>query len=436
MKRIAITLILITGFWIQSFAQMKKVILDTDPCFDPDDAGCMAMLHGLASEGEIEILAMMNSTDFVEGPLTISAINQFYNRGHIPVGDFKGYPKKPAPEGNYDHHIANNFPRPLEADTDAPAAERLYREILASSPDRSVTIIVIGTLHNIEYLLKTKGDEFSPLSGVELVSKKVAQVVSMGGNFIDGSGHDRANWGGSEFLCRPDRTWACLDKQRNELSRFVVENCPAPFVASGWENGNGQFNEAEQGDVRTGQGLKNLPEGHVIRRSYEHHFESRGQFDRIDRHSNDQLALLYATRGKRDYFTEFIDGRITFGADGSCEWNREKGGVQGYVDKKASDADLAEVIEALMMSDVQPKDATPPKAPAGLEQNKEEDGVRLTWDPAEDGSEGSWIGYYKVYRNGEFLGKAYGIQYLDTGSGELGNAYRVTAVNVAGLESD
>ena len=69
-------------------ASPLRVILDTDPSFDPDDAGCMAMLHAMATDGEVEILAMMNSTDFREGPLSISAINRHYHRGAIPVGDY------------------------------------------------------------------------------------------------------------------------------------------------------------------------------------------------------------------------------------------------------------------------------------------------------------------------------------------------------------
>ncbi|MEL6942607.1 MAG: hypothetical protein AAFO82_08055 [Bacteroidota bacterium] len=64
----------------------KKVILDTDPSADPDDVGCMAMLHNMASNGECEILAIINSTHYKQSSLSISAINEFYNRKAIPVG--------------------------------------------------------------------------------------------------------------------------------------------------------------------------------------------------------------------------------------------------------------------------------------------------------------------------------------------------------------
>ncbi len=65
----------------------KKIILDTDPSADPDDVGCMAMLHNMASNGECKILAIINSTVYKQSPLSISAINQFYNRKAIPIGD-------------------------------------------------------------------------------------------------------------------------------------------------------------------------------------------------------------------------------------------------------------------------------------------------------------------------------------------------------------
>ncbi len=68
---------LIVCFFTNGLTQ-QKVILDTDPASDPDDVGCMAMLHTMASLGECEILAIINSTNQKESPLSIGAINQFY----------------------------------------------------------------------------------------------------------------------------------------------------------------------------------------------------------------------------------------------------------------------------------------------------------------------------------------------------------------------
>ncbi|MEL6845629.1 MAG: hypothetical protein AAFP02_20690 [Bacteroidota bacterium] len=183
-------------------AAQVKVILDTDPSADPDDVGCMAMLHNLASMGECEILGMVNSTHYKQSSLSISAINQFYQRPAIPIGDYRGYVEKiEAPATNYDYHLARVYPRSLRSWKDAEGGVDLYREILASAEKQSITVLIIGTMHNFYGLLQSEGDEFSPLDGKALVKEKVAQVVTMGGNFIEGQGYDRTNWGGSELLC-------------------------------------------------------------------------------------------------------------------------------------------------------------------------------------------------------------------------------------------
>jgi enterochelin esterase-like enzyme len=415
-------------------ASPLRVILDTDPSFDPDDAGCMAMLHAMATEGEIEILAMMNSTDFREGPLSISAINRHYHRGAIPVGDYKADGKRDAPPGNYDHYLAHHYPRDLESDEDAPEATSLYREILASAPDRGVTIIVIGTMHNIAQLLASPPDTFSGLEGRDLVARKVARIVSMGGNFIDGRGVDRANWGGSDSLCE-SYDWACLNPSRNKLTRYVIDQSPVPFIASGWEVGCGDFHDAGQGNVNTGQALKGRPADHVIRRAYEHHYASRVGDEDITRHSNDQCALLYAVRGAREYFTEHLEGAITLGEDGSTEWSATPDRSAGYIRKKAPPAVLEEVIEGLMIAPVAEADTSPPEAPADLTAATTATGVALEWTAADDPTPGSWVARYDVYRDGDLIGRAHGTRYHDRGAGES-HTWSIASVNVNGVASE
>ena len=142
-----------------SLHAQRKVILDTDPSFDPDDAGCMAMLHVLANQGECEILAMINSTNHKESSMAISAINHFYNRKAIPVGDYKGYTQKvDAPENTYDGALAREYTHSIPKVDDALDGVNLYREILASAADRSITIVIIGTMHNFYGLLKSGPD--------------------------------------------------------------------------------------------------------------------------------------------------------------------------------------------------------------------------------------------------------------------------------------
>lgn len=72
----------------------KQVILDTDPSADPDDVGCMAMLHNMATNGECEILAIINSTHYKESSLSISALMSFTTEKPFQSVITKGIKKK------------------------------------------------------------------------------------------------------------------------------------------------------------------------------------------------------------------------------------------------------------------------------------------------------------------------------------------------------
>lgn len=430
MKTVITSFLLLACLSLQ--AQLK-VILDTDPSFDPDDAGCMAMLHVLANQGECEIMAMVNSTNHKESSMAISAINHFYNRKAIPVGDYKGYAKKvDAPEDTYDGYLAREYPNSIQSVDEALDGVKLYREVLASAADRSITVVIIGTMHNFYGLLKSGADQWSNLDGEALVAQKVAQVVTMGGNFIDGKGLDRTNWGGAEELCSYT-DWSCVREERNRMCRYVIDHCPAPFIASGWEVGCGDYYNANYGNVMTGQGLKNLATNHIIRRSYEYHFDYRGGSEDISRHSNDQCALHYAILGESNNYVAKTNGIINLSEKGVCTWTANAKGLQGYIQKSRSKEAIAKEIEALMMGGVMAGDDSRPEAPQNIRQVKANGRSVLKWDHARDNSPGSWVIGYNLYVDGKKMARLNGIQYVgDLPHGEI----EIRSVNVNGLESE
>ncbi|NRB52590.1 MAG: hypothetical protein HRU41_33320 [Saprospiraceae bacterium] len=414
----------------------EKVILDTDPSYDPDDVGCMAMLHTMAGRGECEILAIINSTEHQESSLSISSINHFYNRPSIPVGDYKGYPEKiNAPQLTYDQQIAKEYPRALAQWEDAVDGVKLYREILASAANRSITVVIIGTMHNFYGLLQSSAGAYSQLSGVDLVKAKVKQVVTMGGNFIDGKGLDRTNWGGADALCAYT-DWSCLNEERNRMCRYVIENCPAPFVASGWEVGCGDYHDANYGNVMTGQSLKDLDARHIVRRSYEYHFQQRGGDEDISRHSNDQCALHYAIRGEGENYVAQLGGKINLSEAGVCTWEASAEGHQGYIQKKRDKNLIAKEIDELMMGAVPELDNSPPTSPQNLGFHKRGGKIYLHWDPAFDETAGSWVVAYHIYYGKKRVGIAYGTQFPVPKKYKKPEKFVVKSVNVAGMESD
>ncbi|MBE6270175.1 MAG: hypothetical protein E7101_04415 [Prevotella ruminicola] len=66
-----------------------------------------------------------------------------------------------------------------------PDGWTLYRALLASQPDHSVSICSLDFVSCLTQLLASEPDELSSLSGVELVRKKVKSLYIMAGVFSD-----------------------------------------------------------------------------------------------------------------------------------------------------------------------------------------------------------------------------------------------------------
>lgn len=76
--------------------------------------------------------------------------------------------------------LTSNFPQDIGDGSNTTDPVFLYRRLLASSPDHSITIANIGFHDNLYHLLLSPPDKISPLSGPELVKKKVAEHVVQG----------------------------------------------------------------------------------------------------------------------------------------------------------------------------------------------------------------------------------------------------------------
>lgn len=59
----------------------------------------------------------------------------------------------------------------------------LYREVLSAAEDSSITIVSLGYFDNLEVLLNSEADTYSELSGMDLITRKVTELVVMGGEY-------------------------------------------------------------------------------------------------------------------------------------------------------------------------------------------------------------------------------------------------------------
>ncbi|MFW5754022.1 MAG: nucleoside hydrolase [Marinilabiliaceae bacterium] len=256
--------------------QMKapvKVILDTDMATDVDDVGALVTLLSLEDLGEAKVLAVGLSVQNDWAASCVDAITTFYGRPGIPIGGTKSGPEH---NSKYTRQIAHEYrqSRGWNSTEEVPEVIALYRKVLSRQPDNSVTFVTIGTLTNAAALLKSGPCQYSDLNGRELVAKKVQRMVSMAGSF--GSERESGRRG------REHNIYA--DFQASVEALTGSNKWPTPVLFSPFKVGY---------NIRTGSGLKSLPEENIIRRAYELYYE-----DNIEPHpSYDQCAVHYAVRG-------------------------------------------------------------------------------------------------------------------------------------------
>lgn len=296
----------------------EKIILDTDFGNDCDDTGALAILHQMAYQGEAEILATMYPMNDEWGAPAIDAVNTYYGKPNIPIGTYKGnYVYKGKHNDFYNSKLATSFPHDLKTGNNAPDAVLLYRKILSSQKDKSVTIVVVGPQRLLADLLLSTPDSSSKLDGIALVKKKVKQLVSMGAEYPNGD-----EW--NIKIC-PDG------------AKLVAEQWPTPIVYAGFEIGK---------PIMTGERLiAETPETNPVRVA----FETNPMVDeRKNRHSWDQTAVLFGVHGLRDYWT-MGTGQIQIADDGKNTWN-PSGKSRHYLIAKKPVAEMKKIIEDLMVA--------------------------------------------------------------------------------------
>ncbi len=165
------------------------IIFETDMGNDVDDALALDILYKYLDADKINLLAITLNKEGTAPAEFIDIMGTFYGYPDIPVGIIKGGADCETDAINYAKAVVNLknedgtplFPRSHSDYANYPEAHKLYRKILAEMPDNSVTVVSVGFSTNLQRLLETPGDEYSPLTGRELVAKKVKGLCTMAG---------------------------------------------------------------------------------------------------------------------------------------------------------------------------------------------------------------------------------------------------------------
>ncbi|HRU01909.1 MAG TPA: hypothetical protein P5239_09430 [Victivallales bacterium] len=324
--------------------ELPKIIFDSDMSSDHDDVGDIAILHGLASMGECEIIGMMVSSKNGGTALCMDAINTYYGKPDIPIG----VPPDVGGIGEYAGLIAAEYPYDLKDPKDCPLAAKLYRKLLSSSPDKSVTIVTTGYLNNLKSLLESGSDEYSPLNGIELVKKKVKIWVCAGGCFPRGNEFN--------FRVVPEGAF------------YTVKHWPTAVMYIGFDIGQA---------IYTCGRLPELPADNPIRRVYVdikklYPYPSWGQ-----------IGIYYAVRGSNGLWDAVTVGHNNCDENGTNWWSTDSdpGGdeEQGYLVEKVRTPVRASLDALIMLS---PNNGTPskPGEPTDIRAKINGNNIELSWE--------------------------------------------------------
>lgn len=167
-------------------ASATKLILDTDLGNSTDDMLAMQLAFAYQADNKCEVLGFMNSRQLHQAQDFADRMLHYYCADNVPLGVVNG-------DNQYFeivpyYHLCESLSAdgtPLYKGTGIRLDERLeawklYRKILAESADNSVSIVCVGMMTNLGLLMDSKADEFSPLSGMELIQRKVKQLDIMG----------------------------------------------------------------------------------------------------------------------------------------------------------------------------------------------------------------------------------------------------------------
>lgn len=260
-----------------------SIIFETDMGNDVDDALALDMIYKYLDSKKINLLAVCSNKDSKYSTEYIHLMNYWYGYPNIPIGKVINGIDCETDAKNYAEHVCllkkdsgkEMFNRPAFYHDTLTNAVTLYRKILATQPDKSVTIVSVGFSTNIVRLLKSEPDQYSKLTGRELIAKKVKMLSVMAGSFGTSSI--------AEYNVVKDIPAA----------KALTNEWPTKIVFTPFEAG-----VAVNYPASSIENDFNWTQAHPVVEAYKYYLPMP-----YDRPTWDLIALLYVTENSPKYFT-------------------------------------------------------------------------------------------------------------------------------------
>lgn len=174
----------------EQYVGKPLVILDSDMGSSTDDLFALQMLLYYEQQGKCKLLGVVVDREGENCAACADVIDTYFGSGATPLAlvrkgidnpkvwiDYQQMPYYTLSDGS------DMFRRSVGDYASLPDGWKLYRRLLAQQPDHSVAICSTGFVTCLAQLLQSEADEYSDLSGVELVRRKVNCIYLQGGVF-------------------------------------------------------------------------------------------------------------------------------------------------------------------------------------------------------------------------------------------------------------
>ena len=172
------------------YTGVPLIIYDTDIGSSADDLFALEMLYRYEDEERCRLLGVVVDREGEQNAAFADVMNTYFGHPDVPVGLVRDGIKEPKVWIDYAHVVDTKdgvgqpmFNRSIADYSSLPDGWQLYRLLLAAQPDRSVSIVSVGFVTCLAQLLASGADEYSSLTGVELVRRKVKCIYLQGGVF-------------------------------------------------------------------------------------------------------------------------------------------------------------------------------------------------------------------------------------------------------------
>ncbi len=214
---------------------VPQIILDTDIASSTDDLFAMQLLYRYAAQGRCKLLGVVVDRMGDTNAAVADLMNNYYGFPTLPIGlerngtyERFGYINYTPIAQATDTNGNLLFTRTYSDYSSLPDGYVLYRQLLANAPDGSVTIMLTGIASTIANLLTSGADQYSPLTGVELVRRKVKRLYFMATKLEPGSEQEVSP--GYNMMMHPEATSTLLEMWPDDVDVIISPSAPGNMV--------------------------------------------------------------------------------------------------------------------------------------------------------------------------------------------------------------